>query len=334
MMTCIRTAPETAAARRLAWAPILRFARLAMAATVAVALAPAPAAWALAPTNAGCVFVLNVESEIPYESGTFDHCGELLLADPSKAVTRLPGDGRPRLVGLYAVFPPDSVGSLRAFNIGIRYSGGVRIWGEAACNAGGLFIGMEGWPASNGGMSVQIMDEGVKKSRVIPLYWFALSAKSAGSFEVIPHPLPKLACRIVGTDFPPVEEAVMGYGRIGVDQDGFVPTPGGRAVLAPCCVGEYGCWNLTKSECEHYHGDFLGYGMTCSNSPCREDAWLGGCCLATGCEMLTLVDCSRQRGTPLGEHVPCEATPCPQSGGTDSLRVPVGKGGPVAPPKK
>ena len=281
-----------------------------LAVAAAICLALAPAGWAAVPSDAGGVLVLHVESKVPYEYGTFDHCGDLVLSDPAQAVTRLPGDGIPRLVGVYAVFPPDSVGAIRAISFGIRYSESVRIVGQGACNAGGLCISLNGWPASDGGMSVQFPTNTEKKARVIPLYWFALLSKGGGSCELIPSPLAKLGGRFVTVEVPPQQEAITGYGRVGFDSDGFVPTAGARAVLAPCCVDQ--CWLLTKQECEQYHGDFLGVGMTCDNRPCRDDAYLGGCCLPEGCKMLTLVDCARDGGTPLGEGVRCDSVPCPK----------------------
>jgi hypothetical protein len=293
------------------------FSCLAMVA--ATGLASVSVGWAAVPSNAGGVLVLHVESEVPYEYGTFDHCDDLVLSDSTQVVTRLPGDGIPRLVGVYAVFPPDSVGAIKAISFGIRYSEGVRIVGQAACNAGSIFIAMNKWPASNGGMSVHFPVEAERRARVIPLYWFALLSKGEGSFELVPSPLAKLAGRFVTVEVPSRQEAIAGYGRIGFDSDGFVPTPGARAVLAACCVDQ--CWLLTKQECEQYRGYFLGIGMTCVNSPCREDAYLGGCCLPEGCEMLTLVDCARGGGTPLGEGVRCDSLPCPK---------PMGAG---APPK-
>jgi hypothetical protein len=279
----------------------------------AICLAPVPAGWATAPSNGGGVLMLHVESEVPYEYGTLDHCGDLVLSDPVRAVARLVGDGVPHLVGVYAVFPPDSVGAIRTISFGIRYSEGVRIVGQAPCNARSISIAMNMWPASNGGMSVHYPAEGDRRSRVIPLYWFALMGKGEGSFELIPNPLSKLAGRFVSIEVPYQQEPIAGYGRIGFDSDGFVPTPGARAVVAACCVEQ--CWLLTKQECEQYHGDFLGIGMTCDNLPCRDDARAGACCLSTGCEMLTLVDCARGGGTPLGEGARCDSVPCPQPTG-------------------
>jgi hypothetical protein len=268
------------------------------------------AAWGTAPTNRGGVLLLHAEGDRPYDYGTLDHCGDLSLLDPARAVTRLPGDGVPRVVGVYAVFPPDSVGSVKAFSFGIRYSENVRIVGQAPCNAAGMSIAMNGWPASNGGMSVHIADEGVKKSRIIPLYWFAIMSKGKGSVELIPHPVPKLAGRFVTAEVPYQQEPIAAYGRLGFESDGFVPTAGARPVMGSCCVDQ--CWLLTRQECEQYRGIYLGDGMTCDHDPCRDDAYLGGCCLPSGCEMLSLVACSREGGTPLGEGVRCDSLPCPQ----------------------
>ena len=174
-----------------------------------------------------------------------------------------------------------------------------------------MYIGMNGWPASNGGMSVHVMPEAIKSGRMVPVYWLAISCKGKGSFEVIPHPVPKLAGRFVGVEVPYSQEPIAGYGRIGFDSDGFVPVPAARAEVAPCCVDD--CYLLTKPECELYGGDFLGYGKTCDNIPCRDDAYLGGCCLPGGCQMLSLRDCARSGGTSLGEGVKCGDVPCPDS---------------------
>lgn len=308
MISFTRTVPDVHSVRPLRGGLFRGLSCLAVAA--AICLARVPAGWATAPSDAGGVLVLHVESKVPYEYGTFDHCGDLVLSDPAQTVTRLPGDGIPRLVGVYAVFPPDSVGAIRAISFGIRYSESVRIVGQAPCNDGSIFIAMNRWPESNGGMSVHFPITGDKRSRVIPLYWFALLSKGAGSFELIPNPLAKLGGRFVTIEVPYQQEAIAGYGRVGFDSDGFVPTPGPRAVLAPCCVDQ--CWMLTKQECEQYHGDFLGVGMTCDNLPCRDDAYLGGCCLPEGCKMLTLVDCARDGGAPLGEGARCDSVPCPK----------------------
>lgn len=286
--------------------------RLAMVAVTC--LLQLSTAWATAPTNSGGVLLLHVERETPYEYGTFDHCGELGLTAPASAATRLPGDGIPRLVGIYAVFPLDSIGAIRAFSFGVRYTENVRIVGQVPCNAGGMAISMAGWPASGGGISVHIPSEVETRSRVIPLYWFAVLSKGPGSIELTPHPMPKLAGRFVTIEVPYEQEPIVGYGRIGFNQDGFEPSPGPRAVLAPCCVKDE-CWLLARPECETYHGDFLGVGMTCDNRPCRDDAYLGGCCLPEGCKMLTLVDCSRDGGSPLGEGVQCDSLPCPKPAG-------------------
>lgn len=273
------------------------------------------AGWAATPSDRGGVLMLNAENLYPYEYGTLDHCGELSLSDSAQAVTRLPGDGIPRLVGVYAVFPPDSVGAIRAFSFGIHYTENVRIVAQVPCNGGGIAISMNGWPASNSGLSVHVPAEVEKRSRVIPLFWLAVLSKGKGSLELTPHPVPKLAGRFVTVEVPYGQEPIIGYGRIGFDQDGFVPQPGDPGVVAPCCCVD-GCWLLTKQECSLYRGDFLGIGMTCDNSPCRDDAYLGGCCLSDGCKMLTLVDCSRSGGIPLGEGARCDSLPCPQPTGS------------------
>jgi len=312
MIDVTRTVPGAGPVLHLRRGLLLGFFCLAIVA--ATGLASVSVGWAAVPSNAGGVLVLHVESKAPYEYGTFDHCDDLVLSDSTQAVTRLPGDGIPRLVGVYAVFPHDSVGAIKVISFGVRYSEEVRIVGQSACNAGGIFIANNSWPASNGGMSVWFPGGVEESARVIPLYWFALLSKGEGSFELTPNPLAKLAGRFVTVEVPSQQEAIAGYGRIGFGSDGFVPTPGARPALAACCVDQ--CWLLTKPECEMYRGYFLGIGMTCDNIPCREDAYLGGCCLPEGCEALTLVDCARSGGTPLGEGVRCDSLPCPKPMGT------------------
>ena len=261
------------------------------------------------PTNRGGALLLSFHPDAVYELGTLDHCDQLGLTDPGSAVLRLPADGTPRIVGLYAVFPADSVGTMKAISFGLRYSENVRLVAAGPCNGGGMEIAMNGWPRSHGGISVHVMPEGVTTARIIPVYWFALMARGPGSFEVIPHPMPRLGGRIVSTDVPPVDEPIVDFGRIGFDAEGYLPVTGVAAPIGACCV-EDRCWLLTRRECELYSGGWMGAGVGCDHDPCRPEAW-GGCCLDGGCEPMTLVECARRGGIPLGIGVNCGDRPCP-----------------------
>lgn len=268
--------------------------------------------WA-GPTNRGGALLLTFQPDAVYELGTFDHCDQLTLAGPEAAVLRVPADGAPRIAGLYAVFPEDSVGTIRAISFGLRYSPSVRIVGSGPCNAGGMEISMNGWPRSYGGASVHIMPEGVKAARIIPIYWFALLAREGGTFEVIPHPMPRLGGRMANADVPPVDAPIVDFGRLGFDTDGYLPQTGLDAPVGACCVDGQ-CWLLTRRECSVYGGVWFGTGIGCEHEPCRDEA-LGGCCLDTGCEPMSLIECVQSGGVPLGVGVRCGDRPCPPPAG-------------------
>lgn len=286
-------------------------------------LGAAPVALA-GPTNQGGALVLRVEDGATYEVGTYDHCGQLTLSDSNSIRTRLPGDGKPHLVGLYAVFPADSVGSVKALGFGIRYSPNVRLLGCAACSGGGLEILMNGWPASGGGTSFNVMPDAVRQSRIIPLYWFALSCRGEGTFEVIPHPMARIAGRFANADFPPLETPIADYGRIGFNRDGHVAESGAAPLVGASCVaGE--CWRLTRHECSVYGGVWLGENADCEAEPCRDDARLGGCRFAAGCDTLSALDCARAGGYFLGEGVGCAAPSDSTAVPPDSASAPSGK---------
>jgi hypothetical protein len=205
---------------------------------------------------------------------------------------------------------------VKAIGFGVRYSENVRLVGQGSCSGGGLEIIMNGWPASHGGTSFNVMPDAVQVGKIIPLYWFAVSCRGEGTFEVIPHPAPKLGGRFVNTDYPPLETPIADFGRIGFDRDGYVPAPGPEPKVGAACVqGE--CRLLTRRECELYQGVWLGENATCVSEPCRDDARLGGCWLAAGCDTLTALNCAKAGGYFLGEGIGCGQRPCP----ADSVRA-------------
>jgi len=257
--------------------------------------------------NSGGVLLLHVEG--PYELGDYRMCGSLSLESPDQAVPRLPGDGKPYLVGCYAVFSPDVPVQLRVATLGIRYTSNVRVISVGACNEGSVVIpGME-WPASGGGIAVPFLEDALRTDELNPIHWFAVMSDGPGYFEVTPHPV----YRHAGTfalDIPPIEEPITGYGRIGFDQDGHTPMPGERHVRGVCCTPD-GCFIVSELECDHYESVFLGPAATCESRPCGDHALRGGCCLADRCEMHTWMNCVLLGGHFLGEGVPCDSLPCP-----------------------
>lgn len=258
--------------------------------------------------NAGGVLLLHVEGS--YELGSYKLCDSLALESPDQAVTRLPGDGSPYLVGCYAAFPPGSPGYVRAVSFGIRYPSNVRVISLGPCNGGRMiFPGMD-WPASGGGVGVTFPDQPAKVGELSTVYWFAVQSEGEGFIELTPHPVYRLAGSFADDDTPPRTEPITGYGRIGFDQAGFLPEPGERHYRGACCTPD-GCHIVTALECEHYESIFLGPGTDCESRPCSDHALRGGCCLEGGCEDHTWVNCVLLGGHFLGEGVMCGSMPCP-----------------------
>jgi hypothetical protein len=270
-------------------------------------------------TNAGGVFVLHAPSMNPWEPGTVDACEQAPPASLSQVQTRLPADGVPRLVILYAYFPPDSSALVLGTCFGIRYSKNVKVWSYGACTSGGFELPNDGWPASGGGNSVANSHAKLAESgKPVSIYWFAVSAKGPGFFETTPNPGQNFGGKFGNTDIPAHLEPIAGYGKIGFDLDGFAPAPGHPAVKGACCTDA--CWPLSEIECTFFKGIFLGPGATCTNEPCGPTPLTGACCLATGCEMFSLLDCAKMHGISLGEGVSCGSRPCPTGrAGGDSL---------------
>ncbi len=259
------------------------------------------------PVNSGGVLLLHVEG--PYELGSYRMCDSLSLGSRDQAVTELPGDGEPYLIGCYAAFPDDVQVRIWFTSFGIRYTSNVRVISLGPCNGGAMIVpGME-WPASGGGVGVPYLEETPKDTQLNTMYWFAVQSDGPGFFEVTPHPVYKLAGTF-GSVMPTTEEAITGYGRIGFDQDGRLPVPGERHVRGVCCTPE-GCWVVSELECEHYESVYLGPEASCGSRPCGDQALRGGCCLGGVCEEHTWMNCVLLGGIFLGEGVPCDSLPCP-----------------------
>lgn len=274
-----------------------------------------PSASSAVTTNKGVVLVLHAVTDSGWELGDTRSCETVSLGSLSQVKTRLRGDGKPQLVMLYAAFPPDSAGDVAGACFGIRYTDNVRVLSFGACNGKGLEASAAGWPASGSGTSTAVIPAAT--GNLVPLYWFALSAKGPGKFSVEPHPLVNLGAKVANSALPSVLAPVTGFGRVGFDLEGEVPTPG--QVVAKqgiCCVD--GCWFLSDLECAHYAGVFLGPNVTdCEELPCGGGGppLKGGCCLPGGCEPYSAVDCARLGGYFLGEGVDCDSLPCPGTEG-------------------
>jgi hypothetical protein len=257
--------------------------------------------------NEAGVLLLHAYTGRDWELGQPGCFPDSLLQDPELVTTRLKGDGMPHLVRVYAGFASDTVSEIAAFSFGIRYSDNVRILSSGACIGDGMEIPNSGWPASGGGIMANCSPP--VRGRMIPLYWFAMSAKGPGFFEIVPHPLLNAGARFASGSMPPHVAAITGFGKLGFDLEGFSPIPGTKEVEGGCCVGS--CFPLSSIECAYYRGTFLGTNVKCDQLPCGENPLRGGCCLPAGCEEHSALDCARLGGIFLGEGVGCDSLPCP-----------------------
>ena len=79
--------------------------------------------------------------------------------------------------------------------------------------------------------------------------------------------------------------------------------------------------DLSRIECEFYHGIYLGDEGDCITEPCTSGALTGACCLPSGCEIQTWLDCVKLGGTFSGEGSDCETVECKESvGGAEGNR--------------
>jgi len=284
------------------------------ATTAAAQEASDPFAGGPIPKNSGGVLILHLASNDAWQADSTDFGRRLAPSSREGVVTRVPTDDVPRLVVLYALFPPDSAALVMGATFGIKYSPGVRVTAQGPCRGVSLTYPDPKWPASGGGNvtafnPAQILAAG----EWLPVYWFALASASPGYFEVAPNPSFNLGGKFGNAEALPHLESIVGYGRIvfGAEGEGTVPAPGERLERGACCT-KLGCWpDLSRLECEYYRGTYLGPQASCQDFPCDEDAIKTACCLPDGsCEMLRIPDCVKAGGVSRGRGLACDAVPC------------------------
>jgi hypothetical protein len=165
---------------------------------------------------------------------------------------------------------------------------------------------------------------------VVELAWIAVVAEKPGQLELVPHPDPQMASRVVSQS-PRRQVPIAAMGRIGFGEDGFAPTPSlPGPELGAACIADTLCFMLTESEAAYYRSlgkevIFLGEGISCrTEAHCLDGAPLGACCLPDGsCRVTTRKECVKLEGRYLGEGSQCEPDSCRSAGGAG---VPVGGG--------
>lgn len=277
---------------------------------VALILCAGSLAGSAAAKNEGGVLVLHSDLSVSPDTPTDQICGAATLKGLEAVKTRLPGDGRRAVIFLYAAFPADSVVDLRAVTFGLRYTANIKVSQCGPCNGGGLAIPTPGWPAAGAGVS--FIFEPAVETALVPIYWFIVTCKGPGYFEVTPNPNQGMGGNFADSRAPALTAPIAGYGAVGFDLEGHRPTPGEAAPRGSCCVGERTCLTLTKEECMYYFGDWLGTEVDCvRDEPCQPESEIGACCLPSGCQPTTRRECTRNGGAYLGDKVSCEGSPCP-----------------------
>jgi len=258
-------------------------------------------------TNAGGILVLDLVPNLTLEDGD-EVCTLATLADPALARVTAPADGVPRIAVLYAAFPSDSLAAVAAVSFGLRYPDSVHVLASGPCTGNGLNLPYGQWPRSGAGVGLSL--DPISRRAMTPIYWFALSARTSGVFEIVPHPIHSLGGHFANVEMPPRVEAAVAYGKIGFGVAGVVAEFGPPQGLGACCLGSETCRRVSTLECEFYGGLFLGDHVDCDQAlPCSPEGTLGACCLPDGCEPMPRRGCVEAGGTYMGP-VPCASVDC------------------------
>jgi len=263
------------------------------------------------PDNRGGVLYFSLAPEFRY-ADTTSYRGLSLGPQADEAMVTTGIGRRPQIAYLLAAFPPEGRPELSVVTFGIRYPAGIRIvrW---AITPPCLQMATRDWPASGEGLMFGLT-EGPDTSRVVELAWFAFEASSPGLVEIIPHPDPQNAIRVVAAN-PPALIPISDVGSLGFGMPGRLAVPAypGPATAA-CCSYDSTCLMLTPEEARYYGKKvvYLGDGTDCvQGALCRGPMLQGACCLPDGsCRTLTNRDCAWAGGTFRGNYTLCDTTNC------------------------
>jgi hypothetical protein len=263
------------------------------------------------PDNKGSVLYFSLAPDLRY-ADTTSYRGLSLNPRPEEATVTTGTGPRPQIAYLLAAFPPEGRPELSVVTFGMRYSKNVHLvrWGiSPPC----LQLASRDWPASGEGLMFGLTD-GPDTSSVVELAWFVFQASSPGLVEIIPHPEPQNAIRVIASN-PPVPVPVAGVGSLGFGMPGRAPAFSypGPTLAAACSYGSI-CIMLTREEAAYYGEKviYLGDGTDCiQGALCRGPMLTGACCMPDGiCRSTTNKDCARSGGTYRGNYSLCDTVRC------------------------
>jgi len=179
--------------------------------------------------NAGAVLVVHANPSLVYSAGTGSYCGQSGLAACGDAVTSAPWlTGTATVLHVLAAFPGSASPRLKALSFGVAWdSTRLQIAAQGGC--GDFDVPSDGWPAPGSGVGQSWTE--AQTSHLAEAWWFAAYTYAMGggsdttSFAVVPHP--RHGGVLVDDSMPPVEDALVAYGRFGFGTTGWLPCPGG-----------------------------------------------------------------------------------------------------------
>ncbi|MBD3161542.1 MAG: hypothetical protein GF346_04900 [Candidatus Eisenbacteria bacterium] len=280
--------------------------------------------------NDGAVLYLSLAPELTY-SDTTTFRGLSATPFPEEALVTSEPSPEPQIAFVLASYPPDAKPELSVVSYGIRYSPGIRIV-RYGITPNALQMATRDWPLSGEGMMLGSLEK-PDTSMVSEIGWMAIVAEKPGVVELVPHPDPRMAARIVSAT-PPDQWPLAALGSLGFGEPGYAPIPvrpGPR--LGATCVHDTLCYALTEEEVAYYRerweGEtepfFLGEGVSCSRgAPCTPMAASGACCLPDGsCVFQTRRECVEEGGIYVGDDTTCDSAPCEEA--TESEKQEEGK---------
>jgi hypothetical protein len=261
--------------------------------------------------NRGAVLYFSVAPELRYDDTT-SYRGLSANPRPDEAIVTTGSGRRVQVAYLMLGFPPEATPNLATVTFGIRYPKQIRIV-RMGLTPPCLQMATRDWPASGEGMMFGLTGP-ADTSRVVELAWFAFEASGPGLVEVIPHPDPRNAIRIVGNE-PPELVPLSDVGSLGFGVDGRKPVPSYPGPkMAACCWLDTSCLMLTRAEAQYYKDKvlYLGDDTDCAQvAICGGAAPAGGCCLPDGtCKALTNKECARAGGNYRGNDSLCDTLKC------------------------
>ncbi|MCC7141484.1 MAG: hypothetical protein IT349_05215, partial [Candidatus Eisenbacteria bacterium] len=273
------------------------------AALAALGAAPGPLAWA--GPNAGGVLLFHAAEQIAYCQDTQSYCGLSGQPGCEEVDARVNGQTT-RVWFALAAFPDGASPRVKALSFGVEYeSSGVTLVAQGSC--ADFEITTSQWP--NSGEGTAITWNTAKTSAVTEAYWFAgynYYAPDPTTFALRSHPTQ--GGNFADDSVPALLDPIADYGRLGFDQEGYVPCSVPPPQTGACCAADGSCSVLSASGCAQAGGVYQGDETVCEPNPCPP---AGACCAAdTGCQVLTSELCALAGGIWQGAGSGCDPNPC------------------------